>query len=121
VRPSRLVPLLLVFVLATTILEVDPAGAVSAKAASAPTSTTTATATVDDTQRPDQVSAQLLARRSGHRVEITGLRTKGTTTFANPDIAHQMVGEAHVLKLCYAHPAVGIQRAIPGARWPSRL
>jgi RHS repeat-associated protein len=91
VRRPRAVSILLAFVLAVTVLVVGPASAAPGRPAATPPSrtaavnTSTATPTTDATQRPDQVSAQLLARQSGHRVEITGLRTQDTTTWANPD------------------------------------
>jgi len=83
------VSVLLAFVLAVTVLGVGPASAAPGRAAAtSPTaagSTSAASPTTDATQRPDQVSAQLLARHSGHRVEVTGLRTETTMTWANPD------------------------------------
>jgi RHS repeat-associated protein len=89
VRRPRVVSVLLAFVLAVTVLGVGPASAAPGRAAAtsrtAAGNTAVATPTTDDTQRPDQVSAQLLARRSGHRVEVTGLRGADTMTWANPD------------------------------------
>jgi RHS repeat-associated protein len=87
VRRPRVVSVLLAFLLA--VLGVGPASAAPGRAAAtsptAATTTSAATPATDDTQRPDLVSAQLLARRSGHRVEVTGLRTETTMTWANPD------------------------------------
>jgi hypothetical protein len=88
VRRPRIVSVLLAFVLAVTVLGVGPASAAPGRPATSRTAaanTSAATPTTDDTQRPDQVSAQLLARRSGHRVEVTGLRSETTSTWANPD------------------------------------
>jgi hypothetical protein len=76
-------------VLAITVLGVGPASAAPGRAAAtsrtAAGTTAAATPTTDATQRPDLVSAQLLARQRGHRVEITGLRSETTMTWANPD------------------------------------
>lgn len=36
-------------------------------------------------ERPDVVSAQILARAAGERVEVTGLRSETTTVWVNPD------------------------------------
>ena len=87
-RRPRVVSVLLAFVLCVTVLGVGPASSAPGRPAAARTetvNTSVATPTTDDTQRPDQVSAQLLARRSGHRVEVSGLRSETTMTWANPD------------------------------------
>jgi RHS repeat-associated protein len=91
VRRPRVVSVLLVFVLAITVLGVGTASAAPGRAAAtspprtAASNTSAATPATDDTQRPDRVSAQLLAAQSGHRVEVTSLRTETSTTYANPD------------------------------------
>jgi hypothetical protein len=39
----------------------------------------------DVSEAPDGLSAQAAARRLGHRVEVSGMRSEATTTYAHPD------------------------------------
>jgi RHS repeat-associated protein len=62
-----------------------PAAAAPARPAEVTAAAPTRTATPADPLRAEKVAAIQQARRSGHRVEITGLRGEASTTWANPD------------------------------------
>jgi RHS repeat-associated protein len=64
-----------------------PTAAIAGSASDSTSATTTAqgVASTDSNARPDELSAQIAARNSGQRVEITSARTEASRTYANPD------------------------------------
>ena len=69
-------------VVASGLVAVTPAVASSPPASQSPP---ISVPVVESYERPDLVSARLLARSSGRRVEVTGLRSESVTSWVNPD------------------------------------
>lgn len=87
-RRARMLAGLLALTLVVTLLDEAPAARALPGKPAKPTAkpaATAATPKADDSRRPDRVSALLVARRTGHPVEVTGLTTESSRTFANPD------------------------------------
>ena len=89
-RRSRLVTASVVTSLVVAGFTVASGAGVVTRAAAAvaqdiPTAASTVTPAAEDYTRPDLTSARLAARLTAQRIEVTGLRTESTTTFANPD------------------------------------
>lgn len=69
----------------TAVIAVELVVASAPAAAAPPAPPASAAAPTESYERPDLVSARLLARSSGRRVEVTGLRSESTTSWVNPD------------------------------------
>jgi YD repeat-containing protein len=104
-RARKLLVLVCVLALVFTMVGMAPAVASPARSNGVPAAPAKAAAKPADPLRSERAAAIRAARRSGHRVEIVGLRGQSATTWANPN------------GTLTTHLSTGPERVKTGAGW----